>query len=233
MAILPISLGVVPFGVIAGGAMIESGIPPQHAIAMTIVSFTGAAQLAAIDLIDQTAPVAVIVLTAVIINLRFTMYSASMAPYFRRFGALTKWLGAYVLTDEAYAISITRFRDGELSSHSQKWFYFGAAIPFWATWHLSAALGVLLGTSVLSDVSLAFAVPLTFIALLIPDLDDRPTMLAALISGVASILLGFIPFNLGFVLAVLIGITAGTAVEQRSTTQSEQPVATDTGCETT
>ncbi len=232
MAILPISLGVVPFGVIAGAAMVESGIPPHHAIAMTIVSFTGAAQLAAIDLIDQTAPVAVIVLTAVIINLRFMMYSASMAPYFRRFDALTKWLGAYVLTDEAYAISISRFRNGDLSIHSQKWFYFGAAIPFWATWHLSAALGVVLGTSVLSGVSLAFAVPLTFIALLIPDLNDRPTILAALVSGGTSILLGFFPFNLGLVTAVLIGIAAGSAFEQRSTTQSDRTAATDTGCET-
>lgn len=208
-AIAPISLGVIPFGLIAGVAMIDAGIPPNHAIAMTVVSFTGAAQLAAIDLINRTAPIAVVVLTAVIINLRFTMYSASLAPHFRRFDPPTKWLGAYLLTDEAYAVSITKFRDADWSEQREKWFYFGAAVSFWATWQVSAAAGVILGASVPAWLSLEFAVPLTFIALLFPALDDRPTELAALFSGSTSVMVAVLPFNLGLVTATLIGIAVG------------------------
>ncbi|WP_323173624.1 AzlC family ABC transporter permease [Natrialba sp. PRR66] len=214
-AITPIALGVIPFGLIAGVAMVNAGIPPHHAIAMTIVSFTGAAQLAAIDLINRTAPIAVVILTAVIINLRFTMYSASLAPYFQQFDSTMKWIGAYLLTDEAYAVSITKFRGTEWNRQSQKWFYFGAAISFWATWQISAAAGVLLGSSIPAGFSLEFAVPLTFIALLFPALDDRPTEFAALVSGSASVLTAILPLNLGLVTAALIGVAVGVSYEFR------------------
>lgn len=213
--------------------MVNAGIPPNHAIAMTVVSFTGAAQLAAIDLINRTAPIAVVILTAVIINLRFTMYSASLAPHFRRFAPLTKWFGAYLLTDEAYAVSIIKFRDTDLNEQGQKWFYFGAALSFWATWQISAAAGVILGASVPAGLSLEFAMPLTFMALLFPALDDRPTELGALVSGGVSVLVATLPFNLGFVMAALIGIVVGVLFEIRQGTFPVTAHVPPTNAETT
>lgn len=214
-AVAPLLIGVVPFGLIAGVTAVDAGMSPLQAIAMSVVVFAGAAQLAAIDLVGQSAPVAVIVLTALIINLRFMMYSASISPYFRRFDTLSRWLGAYLITDQAYAISILEFRRTGSDSQRRKWFYFGSALPFWATWQLSTVAGAILGTSVPDGLSLEFAVPLMFIALLFPAVDDRPTEFTAIVSGGVSVVAAVLPFNLGLVTSALVGIAAGVAVERR------------------
>ena len=214
-AIAPILLGIIPFALIAGVTAVNAGLSTVQAVAMSVIVFAGAAQLAAIDLIGRNASLVVIVLTAIIINLRFMMYSASISPYFREFNRPVKWFGAYVLTDQAYAVSVTEFRETHSDERSRKWFYFGAAVTFWVTWQISALIGTVLGSSVPEGLSLEFAVPLTFMALLFPSLDDHPTEIAALVAGGVGILVASLPFNLGLMVAALAGIAVGVAVEVR------------------
>lgn len=214
-AVIPLLIGVIPFGVIAGVTAVTAGLSPFQAIAMSVLLFAGAAQLAAIDLIGQSAPVAVIVITAIIINLRFMMYSASIAQYFRRFDPVSKWLGAYLITDQAYALSVIEFRKTDPDDRSRKWFYFGTALPFWVMWQISTIAGAILGANVPGGLSLEFAVPLMFIALLFPALEDRPTVMTAFVAGSVSIVAAILPFNLGLVTSALIGIAAGVTVELR------------------
>lgn len=213
--VMPILLGIIPFGLVAGVTAVNVGMSPIQAISMSVLVFAGAAQLAAIDLIGQTAPVVVIVLTVIVINLRFMMYSASLAQYFRQFNPLSKFLSGYLITDQAFAVSVVEFRATEPDERSRKWFYFGAAVPFWITWQLSTIAGAILGTNVPEGLSLEFAVPLMFIALLFPALDDRLTGIAALVAGSVSVVAAVLPFNLGLVTAALIGIVAGVLVERR------------------
>lgn len=215
-AVSPILLGVVPFALVAGITAVNAGISPVQAVGMSVILFAGASQLAAIELIDKTAPVAVIVLTAVVINLRFVMYSASIAPHFRRFDPVSKWLGAYILTDQAYALSLTEYRETNPSERSRKWFYFGAAATLWVVWQLGTIIGAVLGATVPSSLSLEFAVPLTFMALLFHSLDDRPTEIAAVVGGGVAVVAAVLPFNLGLVIAGLVGIGVGVLVELRA-----------------
>src|SRR6056297_1149912 len=84
-AALPSLFGLIPFGLVAGIAAVDAGLSPLQAVGLSFVVFAGASQLAAVDLLSQDASLAVVVVTAVVINLRMAMYSASIAPYFEAF----------------------------------------------------------------------------------------------------------------------------------------------------
>jgi 4-azaleucine resistance transporter AzlC len=222
---------VLALCIITGVAAVEAGIPPLEAIGMSLVIYAGAAQLAAIELIGRTAPVVIIVLTAVIINLRYILYSASLAPHFRRFSMPTKWLSAYVLTEQAYAVSITEFQTTAPSDRSRKWFYLGGAVFSWVVWQVGTIVGVALGGNVPAGLSFEFAVPLTFMALLFSVLDGRPTEVVALVAGGTSVCFAPLPYNLGLVAAAGVGIITGVVIDLRrgSFPMVENTLASDDG----
>lgn len=215
-AMVPILLGVVPFGLVTGVAAIDAGISPVQTVAMSVIVFAGASQLAAIELLGRTAPAAVVVATVLVINLRMTMYSASIAPYFRRFADRWRWLCAYLLTDQAYALSIAEYRRESATAGRRKWYYLGAASTLWVTWQLGTIAGVVLGANVPDGLSLEFAVPLTFLALLVPALDDRVSVLVAIAAGGTAVLAAPIPFNLGLLVAAVAGIAVGVGIDLRA-----------------
>jgi predicted branched-subunit amino acid permease len=110
--VLPALPANVPFGIIAGVATVAVGVDPGQAVAFAGLLFAGAAQVAAVELLDQHAPVAVVVLTALVVNLRYLMYSASLATHFEDLSTRWKLVVAYFLLDVTYALSIARF-DGQ------------------------------------------------------------------------------------------------------------------------
>lgn len=209
-AVAPVLLGIAPFGLVAGAAAVDVGLPVSGAVALSVVVFAGASQLAAIGLLAQGAPAVVIVLTALVINARLVMYSASLAPYVR--GERLEWraLAAYLLTDQAYALSVTRFATDDVP---RRWFYLGTAVPLWVVWQVCTVAGALAGARIPESVPLAFAVPLTFLALLVPAVKDRPTAAAALVGGAVAMLGIGLPYNLGLLAGALTGIVAGVLVE--------------------
>lgn len=209
-SILPITLGVIPFGVIAGVAAIEAGLATGQAIALSPIVFAGAAQLATVDLMARDAAPVVIVLTALVINARFAMYSASLAPSLRGIGSIRKGLAAYLLTDQAFAVSIIHFDQTRTDLDVRIAFYFGAAAPLWVIWQTSTVIGVVIGSGVPPGWSLDFAIPLVFMALLFPAIRDRGTRTAAAVAGLAAVALVGLPLNLGLLAASALGITAGT-----------------------
>ena len=209
---LPLLIGVFPFGLIYGASALASGLPPAAAQAMSAVVFAGAAQFIAAQLIHSGAPAAVVILTIAVVNLRHVLYSASVAPYVERLPLRWRsWL-AYLLTDEAYAVTIVHYETSGITPTGH-WFFLGAGASLWATWQLSTALGIFLGTTVPAAWPLDFAVPLTFIALVMPTLIDRPAALAALSAGVISVLAHALPYQSGLMLAALAGIGVGMILE--------------------
>ncbi|MBI5069586.1 MAG: AzlC family ABC transporter permease [Deltaproteobacteria bacterium] len=216
---LPILLGVAPFGMIYGILALSAGLPPPAAQAMSSVVFAGSAQFITAQLIRDGAPGAVIVLTVFVVNLRHALYSASLAPYLRHLNGWWKALLAYLLTDEAYAVAVTRYaRDGERTDVSpwRHWYFLGAGLTLWASWQVSTAVGVFLGAVVPESWSLDFTLPLTFIALVFPALRDRAGVAAALTAGLVALLALGLPFKLGLIVAAAAGIAAGMFAEARS-----------------
>lgn len=210
----PILLGVVPFGLIAGISAVSVGLTPMHGVGMSIMVFAGAAQLAALQLIGKSAPFLVVAATALIINARFVMYSASLAPHFQEASTGRKALLSYLLTDQAYAFSIRSYTERSESTSGRLSYYLGAALTLWITWQISTAIGAFLGTSIPESWSLDFAIPLVFIALLVPAVRDRSDATAAAVAGALAVLLVGLPFNLGLPLAATTGIIAGILAER-------------------
>jgi 4-azaleucine resistance transporter AzlC len=211
---LPILLGVFPFGLIYGALALNAGLSPGAAQAMSSVIFAGSAQFIAAGLFGNGVPGLVIVLTVAVVNLRHALYSASVAPYLKNMPGRTKALLAYLLTDEAYAVTIINYQNtaGQSQAH---WFFAGAGLALWSGWQLSTALGILTGAMLPASWSLDFAIPLTFIALAVPAIHDRPSLLAALAAGATAVLASPLPFKLGIILAAVVGVLVGMLTERK------------------
>jgi len=209
----PLLVGVFPFGLIYGAAALRAGLDPALAQAMSSIVFAGSAQFLTAQLIHDSAPALVIVLTIATVNLRHLLYSASLAPFVSHLPLRWRALLAYLLTDEAYAAVILHYQKEGIRA-SGHWFFLGAGASLWLTWQLSTALGIFLGATIPETWPLDFALPLTFIAMLVPTLKDWSLVVAALAAGVTALLAAALPFNLGLVLAALVGIAAGMLVER-------------------
>jgi len=209
--VAPLLLGVAPFGLVAGIAAVNAGLDLTQAVGMSVVVFAGAAQLAALDLLGRDAPLTVVVVTAVVINLRMLMYSASIAPYFRPFAARVKAGLAYLLTDQAYALSVAGYRSDR--SLDRVAYYLGAGLSLWVVWQITTVAGVLLGAGVPDAWGLEFAVPLVFLALLVPAMEDGPTTVAGAVGGAAAVAGAGLPLNLGLLVGATVGIVAGLGSE--------------------
>ena len=212
-AIVPVLIALIPFAVAFGATAVGNGLSSLEALAMSVFVFAGAAQLAAIPLLSAGASVAIIVLTVLVVNLRMTLYSASLAPHFRRLPIGWKGLLSYLLTDQAYAATITRFDDGETEEPDKRWYYLGVALAIWVTWQAATMLGVFLGAWASEGWSLDFVLPLTFIALAVPAIKDRATTAAALSAGGAAVLAATLPLNLGLIVAASVGVLGGLFAE--------------------
>lgn len=208
-------VGVFPFGLIYGAAALGAGITPGLAQAMSSIVFAGSSQFLTAQLVHESAAALVIVLSIGMVNLRHLLYSASVAPFIHHLSLRWKALLAYLLTDEAYAAVIVHY-EKEGATPSGHWFFLGAGASLWLTWQVSTALGIFLGAAIPQSWPLDFALPLTFIAMLVPTIRDRALVAAAVGAGLIAVLGAGLPYNLGLVLAALSGIGLGMLAEGRT-----------------
>ena len=211
---VPLLIGVIPFGLIYGALALGAGLSPAASQMMSSMVFAGSAQFITAQLVHESTPGFVIVLTIAVVNLRHMLYSASLAPYIAALPTRWKVFLSYLLTDEAYAPTILHYEKEGLTPHAH-WFWLGAGITLWVFWQLSTAVGIFLGAAIPESWSLDFALPLTFIAMIVPVLRDRPAIAAALSAGAVALVAYSLPYKLGLILAALVGILVGTILEGR------------------
>lgn len=210
---LPLLLGVVPFGLIFGAVALSVGMTPLAAQGFSLLIFAGSAQFVAAGLVGELVPPLAIIATIIVVNLRHTLYSASMAPYLAKLPLRWKLALGWLLTDEAFATTIIRYRRGRLEyAH---WYMLGTGMTLWSTWQISTAIGITLGPRVPQAFPLEFAVPLTFLALLMPTLVDRPSLAAAASAGVLAIALHGLPYRLGLLIGAMSGVGIGMLTASR------------------
>lgn len=210
--LLPLTPGIIPFGLVAGVMAVSMGMSPATAMGMTLLFYSGSAQMAALQLLHNDVLPVAIVLTALIINLRFVMYSASLAPHLHHLPRRWTWPLSYILADQSYAACILKLSSGELGRFAHV-YYAGSAVAMFVVWQLSVLAGVYLGAGIPSSWSLNFAIPLSFLALLIPAIRNVPSLGAALVGGTVAVLAIKLPYNLGLVTASLAGIVAGLLIQ--------------------
>jgi 4-azaleucine resistance transporter AzlC len=206
--VAPILIGIVPFGLVTGAAVIAAGFGVAEAVGMSLLVNAGASQLVATTLFGDGAPLWVALLTALIVNARMFIYSTSIAPVLASASARLRPLLGHMLVDQNYASTMTkgRFReDVDIVPY-----YMGAWLALASVWQLSTLAGALLGPLVPPAWGLDFAVPLVFLAMLAPALKDRVAVEVALVTGVAAaVLVPLLPMQTGLIAALATGMIYG------------------------
>jgi 4-azaleucine resistance transporter AzlC len=217
-ATIPLIVGAVPFSIIFG-ALAVSGEPPPlsplAAIAMSAFVFAGSAQFIGTNMVIGRAAVPFIVLTTLVVNLRHSLYSATLAPYVRQLPQ--RWLLplGFWLTDETFVVVVRRYQQAD-SSPYKHYFHLGSSAIMYLSWQVSTWIGIVAGGAIPDPAAwgLDFALVATFIGMLVPMLVSRPMLAAALVAGLAAVLLNGLPNRLGLLVAALLGMLAGVLAER-------------------
>jgi len=214
---VPLIIGAIPFGIIFGALAVTAGLSVWATMGLSLIVFAGSAQFVAAGLVAQGAGVGLIVLTTLIVNLRHSLYSASLGPYVKHLPQ--RWLVplAFWLTDESYAVVIQRYREAD-DSPDKHWYYLASALLMYGNWQLCTVIGILTGQSLsgIKDWGLEFALVLTFIGIVVPLLLTRAMLASALVAGSVALIANDLPHQLGLMLGALAGIIVGYITELKS-----------------
>ena len=243
-SVAPMLVGVIPFGLVVGATPATNGLGGGAAIGFSTLVFAGASQLTAIDSLADGASALVAILAACTVNLRLLLYSASLAPHVAELSLRRRLLMGYVLTDQAYAVSIGRWtkEDEEAAAGGppapsldrRMAYYFGAAFLLWINWQIVTIIGILIGSAVPDSLPLDFTVPLVFLVLLVPTITTRPAAVAAAVGGAAALVAAELgPAHTEVLFGALAGIAAGAwaeaRLERQATPRDDTPLPPDPG----
>ena len=210
----PFIVIVVPFSALFGMVATDAGLNILQVVAMSAIVIAGSAQFTALSLLQEGAPVFVVLLASLAVNMRMAMYSAALVPHLGAASLRLRLLMAYVMVDQTYAVSVQTFEANPSMPLDEKVsYYFGCITVVCLPWYICTFLGALLGKAVPASLSPDFAVPICFIALFAPMLRSLPHIVAAGVSIVAAILFAGLPWNFGLIVAALLAMLAGAQVE--------------------
>lgn len=210
---LPTLFGIAAWGLVVGVAMVKTGLTAFQACGMTLLVFAGSAQLASLPLILAHAPVWVIFATGLVVNLRFVIFSALLAPHFSHLPWRQRLLYGYVSGDMTVAIFLQRFPTtlpvpGKLS------YLKGLVLPNWAAWQAGSLTGIFLGSTVPAEWGLGFAGTLAILCITVPLVANSAALSGVLVAGAVAVLANGFPYKLGLLAAVFAGMLTAMAVER-------------------
>lgn len=213
----PLVVGAIPFGLIFGALAVNSGLSSAAAMGFSLFVFAGSSQFIASGLVAQGVSIGLIIFTTFIVNVRHALYSATLAPHMKHLPQ--RWLLplGFWLTDETFAVVVTRYNQTD-ESPFKHWYHLGSSVFMYVNWNFWTFIGLVAGQSIpdLSRFGLAFAMDVTFIGMVVPQLKNRPMLLAALVAGFGAVILNSLPNKLGLIVAVFIGIAVGIIAENLS-----------------
>ncbi|MCV6598817.1 MAG: AzlC family ABC transporter permease [Mangrovicoccus sp.] len=211
---LPFVLVVGPFGLLFGVIGTEAGLNLAEVMGFTVLVIAGASQITAISLMQENAPILVILVTALAVNLRMAMYSASLVPYL---GAAPFWqrgILAYFLVDQSYALAHLEYEKNPERPLGEKMAYFAGTMMVTApSWYGMTWVGAVLGEAIPDSFALDFAIPITFLALIAPALKTAAHVAAATTSVLLALALAWMPYGTGLLVAAVCAMAVGAAVE--------------------
>ncbi len=209
---LPLSVGLIPWAMVTGMAMISTGFTPLQAMGMNVIVFAGTAQLGTLPLIGAGAPLWLIVVTALALNLRFVIFSAAIAEGFRGVGTPMRWFSGHLLTDGVFANCLEKM----LKVDDTRWrlgYFLAPSLWSWLLWQVFALIGVFAAGSIPKHWSLEFMASIALLVLLVPMAKQRPMLVAAAVGGFTAVVLRGMPLRLGLIVGIVAGICAGFAAE--------------------
>lgn len=213
---IPFLIVVVPFGLVFGVAATDAGLSFWQIAGFSTIVLAGAAQITALQLLVDQAPLAIVILSALAVNLRMAMYSAAMVPWLGRASAGVRAAIAYLLIDQTFALSLKQFEDNPQMSASQRLaFFFGTAVALALPWPFVTLIGATLGRTIPPEFALDFAVAITFLAMIAPQLRSVPHLVAAIVGFALSAVLSGLPSGMNLIIAAPIAMAIGAEMERR------------------
>ncbi|WP_277973309.1 AzlC family ABC transporter permease [Pantoea agglomerans] len=231
-AVMPLCIGDFPFSFIVGALSVSAGMSIWQSTAWSCIVIAGSAQMLALNMLKAGASLGVIIFTTFIINLRHVLYSASLAGKVREASFFRKCFMSYALTDEVYATTI---KEMEGNKENKYLFYFTVMLTFWGFWVLADFMGAVIGSSFpdIQKYGLDFAMVAAFIAIVVPQVKSQACTVAALVASMSGVLLVILPCSLGIVIASLLGILAGLAVDLTEERKEHNIITASAGGEVT
>jgi len=209
----PSLIGIAAWGLVVGIAMIKSHFTIVEALGMTLIVFAGSAQLAALPLIAAGAPIWVIFLTGLMINLRFVIFSVIIAPHFSHLKVGQKALWGYLTGDVSMVFFMRRFPT-EQPEIGKFGYMKGLFVSNWAAWQTGSIAGIFLGNLIPEDWGVGFAGTLAILCVLLPMVLKRAALIGVIASGVVALLTIHWPYKLGMLLPVIVGMLCSMAWEE-------------------
>lgn len=217
-AYLPMVLPVAIWGLVTGVAIVNAGMPLWQAIVFSIPVYAGSAQLAVLPLLVAGAPLPVVWATALLVNLRFVIFSAASRSYFTKMSAPQRLLAGYVNGDLGFAMFAGRFgADERRDTPEQYGYFYGINGTNWIAWHGASVLGMVLGNFAPTAWGLELAATMALLAVLIPFATRFPAIAGVVITGVLAVLTAGMPMKLGLLVSVLVGATVAVVAETAQT----------------
>ncbi|MEO0316543.1 MAG: hypothetical protein RL404_220 [Pseudomonadota bacterium] len=206
--------GLFAWGMVTGMAMVQSGLALWQALLMTLVVYAGSMQLAALPLIAAGAPIWVIVFTALMVNLRFVIFGAVIGPHFSHLKWPKRLWYGYLNVDLVMAFFPQRFPAHTVGKPAGKLGYFkGLILPNWWGWQLGSVAGILLASQIPASWGIGFAGTLALLAITIPLVRNRPTIVGVIVASVVAVAGVSLPYRLGLLAATVAGIGAAMLAE--------------------
>ncbi|MCE9685006.1 AzlC family ABC transporter permease [Shewanella sp. AS16] len=219
LAVLPLTLAVVPWGILAGSFALEVGLTPLESQAMSAIIFAGSAQLVALGMIKAGIGLGSILVTTLLITSRHLLYAMAMRSQISPLPLGWRLGLGFLLTDELFAIA------NQGKQHKfDPWYALGGGLSFYLGWNLATLLGIVAGRSIdnLGELGLDFAIAATFIALVIPTVKKPSILVCVLVSLTLAVVCALFEVQAGLLIAALCGMTSGV-VYARLTGESDMP----------
>ena len=203
--IAPHMLSVIPFGIICGAIGVDLGFNPYLVYAMSIIIFGGASQIVFLQLSSGGASSLVAVTSVGVINSRHLLYGAVLSEFLEKLSFIKKLLISYVVVDQGFAESNKFFKKNKTEQYLH-YHLLGTGITMWVCWQIATLAGIILGSFVPEELGLKFAIPLTFIAIVVQDLKKIDHVIVMLVCGISSLLFFEAPFKSYIIISPVIAL---------------------------
>ena len=214
-AIWPLMIPGIPVGLVVGLVVTERGVPTVLGYSTSWIIFAGSSQLAAVELLADSASAIVIILTVFFINARHIIYSAGLRERFSLYPAWVRIIAPYLLTDQQFAVAETVPELVAPTPRYRLWHFLGAGIFMWSLWQLSVVAGILIGDIVRDEWQLIFSVPILFLGLMVLSIRNQSSVAAAFVGGTIALLAQDLPSGSGLLLAIILGMTVGALIDHQ------------------
>lgn len=212
LAVMPLTIAVIPWGILAGSFALEIGLTAVESQAMSAIIFAGSAQLVALGMIKAGIGIGSILITTLLITSRHLLYAIAMRSQISPLPL--KWrLGlGFLLTDELFAIANQAHgNDTPAQHHFDRWYALGGGLTFYVGWNIATLLGIVAGQSIdnLGELGLDFAIAATFIAIVVPTVKKPSILVCVLVSLTLAVVCAVFAIQAGLLIAAISGMAAG------------------------